>query len=376
MSDGEGDEEDDPAEQSKAEQKTQVEQALTYDPHVVLDQFAKIDYIERYINANFEYGKCYVDEVKKRYEEPGNSIERHARETPNRHLFESLSDHLGKTNMTVRLKLYVDLVSDLMFNFHMVHCLNLRARVANRNSSDYVYIYAHRPTFKARSLFRDHLKTLPNVIGHFAELGEWLSCARLRERRLSLFARLCFWRSVGARLSSNTHQCKYVVLQLFPWWRRVQSRDHALLVELCQNRVCSSLLCVFILIVICSCARRNPNRGSESNRTSDIRWKAYTSTEHNYMFFQLNNIRNEVDYFDSMYQFWSECFQTERNGGCQQTWMKMKKHLLPFFLLVLALVLLLITCLICTQVRKKKRCLSSQARLPIDQLQYPHLIST
>ena len=74
--------------------------------------------------------------------------------------------------MTVRLKLYIDLVSDLMFNFHMVHCLNLRARVANRNSSDYVYIYAHRPTFKARSLFRDHLKTLPNVIGHFAELGE------------------------------------------------------------------------------------------------------------------------------------------------------------------------------------------------------------
>ena len=77
-----GDAEDDPAEQSKAEQKTQVEQTLTYEPHVVLDQFAKIDYIERYINANFQYGKCYVDEVKKRYEEPGNSVERHARETP------------------------------------------------------------------------------------------------------------------------------------------------------------------------------------------------------------------------------------------------------------------------------------------------------
>ena len=74
--------------------------------------------------------------------------------------------------MTVRLKLYIDLVSDLMFNFHMVHCLNLRSRRANPSSSNYVYIYSHRPTFKARSLFRDHLKTLPHVIGHFAELGK------------------------------------------------------------------------------------------------------------------------------------------------------------------------------------------------------------
>lgn len=73
--------------------------------------------------------------------------------------------------MTIRLKLYIDLVSDLMFNFHMVHCLNLRAQVSNQ-SSIYAYIYSHKPTFKARSLFRDHLKTLPHVIGHFAELGK------------------------------------------------------------------------------------------------------------------------------------------------------------------------------------------------------------
>lgn len=59
-----------------------------------------------------------------------------------------------------------------MFNFHMVHCLNLRTRMVNPLASTYAYIYAHRPTFKARSLFRDHLKTLPNVIGHFAELGK------------------------------------------------------------------------------------------------------------------------------------------------------------------------------------------------------------
>ncbi len=79
--------------------------------------------------------------------------------------------YLGKNNMTIRLKLYIDLVSDLMFNFHMVHCLNLRAQVPNQTSSNYAYIYSHKPTFKARSLFRDHLKTLPHVIGHFAELG-------------------------------------------------------------------------------------------------------------------------------------------------------------------------------------------------------------
>jgi len=76
--------------------------------------------------------------------------------------------------MNTRLKLYIDLVSDLMFNFHMVHCLNLRAQVPNQTASNYAYIYSHRPTFKARSLFRDHLKTLPHVIGHFAELGEYI----------------------------------------------------------------------------------------------------------------------------------------------------------------------------------------------------------
>jgi len=81
--------------------------------------------------------------------------------------------YLGKNNMTIRLKLYIDLVSDLMFNFHMVHCLNLRTQVPNQTSSNYAYVYSHRPTFKARSLFRDHLKTLPHVIGHFAELGEY-----------------------------------------------------------------------------------------------------------------------------------------------------------------------------------------------------------
>jgi hypothetical protein len=91
-------------------------------------------------------------------------------------LFELINFLLGKKNITVRLKLYIDLVSDLMFNFHMVRCLNLRAQVPNQTSSNYAYVYSHRPTFKARSLFRDHLKTLPHVIGHFAELGEYFRC--------------------------------------------------------------------------------------------------------------------------------------------------------------------------------------------------------
>lgn len=111
---------------------------------------------------------------------------------------------LGKSNMTVRLKLYIDLVSDLMFNFHMVHSLNLRAQNSNRNSSNYAYVYSHRPTFKARSLFRDHLKTLPHVIGHFAELGK---NKRIDDRFSSFrfFFRLRFWCSISSRFSTNSH---------------------------------------------------------------------------------------------------------------------------------------------------------------------------
>ena len=60
-----------------------------------------------------------------------------------------------------------------MFNFHMVHCLNLRAKVASKNSSNYAYVYSHRPTYKVRSTLRDQFKLLPGVIGHFAELGKY-----------------------------------------------------------------------------------------------------------------------------------------------------------------------------------------------------------
>lgn len=79
--------------------------------------------------------------------------------------------YLATGNSTYRLKLFVDLVSDLMFNFHMVHCLNLLTKASNRNASTYAYIYSHRPTSKVHSAYRDQLKLLPQAIGHFAELG-------------------------------------------------------------------------------------------------------------------------------------------------------------------------------------------------------------
>ena len=58
-----------------------------------------------------------------------------------------------------------------MFNFHMVRCLNLLTNLSSRNSSNYAYIYSHRPKFKVRSMFRDELQLLPQAVGHFAELG-------------------------------------------------------------------------------------------------------------------------------------------------------------------------------------------------------------
>jgi len=55
----------------QSDRRTHVEQTLNYDPNVVLAQFSKLNYIERYINANFQYGKCYMDKIKNRYEYPG-----------------------------------------------------------------------------------------------------------------------------------------------------------------------------------------------------------------------------------------------------------------------------------------------------------------
>ncbi|CAF4407673.1 unnamed protein product [Adineta steineri] len=55
----------------------------------------------------------------------------------------------------------------------MVRFLNLRAMVPKINSTNYAYVYAHRPTFKVKSAFRDQ-KLLPDAVGHFAELANSL----------------------------------------------------------------------------------------------------------------------------------------------------------------------------------------------------------
>lgn len=122
--------------------------------NVFLEHFIQLNYIERYIKANFQNAQCLIERIKERYKYP------------------------AKDNLIDRLKLYIDLVSDLMFNFHMVHCLNLRTKMLRNNSTNYAYIYSHRPTYKVRSVFRDLMKILPDAIGHFAELGT----KRIRER--------------------------------------------------------------------------------------------------------------------------------------------------------------------------------------------------
>ena len=110
---------------------------------------------------------------------------------------------------------------------------------------------------------------------------------------------------------------------------------------------------------------RNPNRGSKV----DVEWKEYLKDEHNYMFFQLNEIRNELNYFDSMYEFWSEFFRIETSGGCETTLMKMKTKTIffAFSLLLICLFTLGTIGCFCKYVRKKDdNSLSSS----------PHLVST
>ena len=55
------------------EVKLKPEQTSNYDPNVFLEQFDKLDYVERYIHANFEHAKCFINRIKKRYVSPGIS---------------------------------------------------------------------------------------------------------------------------------------------------------------------------------------------------------------------------------------------------------------------------------------------------------------
>lgn len=55
-------------------QKIKSEQMSPYDPGIVLQQFIDVNYVERYIDANFQQGKCFIQEIKNRYELPGMII--------------------------------------------------------------------------------------------------------------------------------------------------------------------------------------------------------------------------------------------------------------------------------------------------------------
>jgi hypothetical protein len=146
-------------------------------------------------------------------------------------MYESI---VGHDNITDQVKLYIDLVSDLMFNYHMVHSLNLQSR---GNGSSYAYIYAHRPTFKIRSTFRDQLKLLPDVIGHFAELGKSCDDGMPSPWRISMVFRLCLWCTIGSQLFSNSSQCQSELLQLHNSRRKLQSTNHSVLGEFHQDWV-------------------------------------------------------------------------------------------------------------------------------------------
>lgn len=119
---------------------------------------------------------------------------------------------------------------------------------------------------------------------------------------------------------------------------------------------------------------RNPNNDTSSLEFKSYpEWKAYTLNEHNYIFFQLNNIHNEPNYFDSMYNFWLKSFQTELIGGCSRKllMMKMKKHIAPFLIILFVLFIILILYFLCKRHHQKE-----QYRTQNDLLQYPNFITT
>ena len=96
---------------------------------------------------------------------------------------------------------------------------------------------------------------------------------------------------------------------------------------------------------------RNPNGDSSSIE----QWKPYTADEHNYLFFQLNHIHTERNYFDSMYEFWLTIFRTETRGGCihRLILVKMRQHLKIFLIVLLILLGIVSIALLRKYCRKK-----------------------
>lgn len=146
------------------------------------------------------------------------------------------------------------------------------------------------------------------------------------------------------------------------------------MVEFYQNRVCDidgSLIDELLFISF----DRNPNEGSFSSQANLPEWKAYTRTEHNYMYFQLKRIRNEVNYFDSMYDFWLDIFRIEDAGACPKMKKKKKNRLtsVMMFLIVLSSIPMFYFIWKYFQKKKQREFLSSP---PAASLPYPDHIST
>jgi hypothetical protein len=121
----------------------------------------------------------------------------------------------------------------------------------------------------------------------------------------------------------------------------------------------------------------NPNKGALFFETPSEEWQPYTAQEHNFLFFQLNQIRNERNYFDAMHRFWFEWYRIEQTGVCRVPRLSssVKKHLR----LVLVLFLILLGCFVVyliwkyMQQRKKGRLLSPRSPAPL--LSHPRRIS-
>ncbi|CAF1024438.1 unnamed protein product [Rotaria sordida] len=272
------------------ERRIDIEQASTNELDVYLKNFVQLNYIEQYIYANFRHGKCFINDVKKKYKLP------------------------AQNNITNQLSLFIDLVSDLMFNFHMVLCLNLLSNIPIRNASNYAYIYSHRPTSKVLSGYRDQLKLLPEAIGHFAELDYVFGVPLGRN-----YSRI--HRNVNMNFYNYSTDEENFSRQLIRYWSNfIKTGD--------------------------------PNKGSSSMDESNIEWKPYTNNEHNYLYFGLNSIQNELNYFDKMYQFWLRCFRIESKGGCRKK--KFIKHLILFMTSLIFLSILLMMYFLWTYCQKKK----------------------
>ncbi len=251
----------------------------------------------------------------------------------------------------------------------MVRCLNLRVKVSNRNSTNYAYIYSHRPTFKVRSTFRDQLKILPQAIGHFAELGKMKIFVLFSMRILFLIDYV-----FGVPLARNYSRIHRNVNMSYYNYSSDEEDFSRQIIRYWSNFIKTGFVEICLFHIDFLFFNRDPNKDVSSEDENLIEWKLYTDDEHNYIYFQLNNIRNERNYFDTMYNFWLENFQIENKGNCPK--MKIKKHVRSWMIFLFFLFFLLMIYFIWIYFQKKKRGhLLSSNRSPTALIPYPNRIS-